>query len=282
MSSARNDEGSPGSSGHWWLGALLGHIRQARGGQLTTYRDRYLIAALLSVLPLNLGWLLHLFGSDKQRAGEHQYGATYHIFLRPYRYKPLRLLEIGVLSGASLLAWRAFFPFGRFFGADIDKKTHFDGGRIATRIADQSSAADLAALCSRDGPFDVVLDDGSHQNAHQIFTFYELFPRLAENGLYIIEDIQTSFWPGFFGGAHFSDPAFASTCVGEFLELSKYLNHNEFHTADGLDPRRLAFAKSIKRIVFEHNIVIVQKGQNDDGSNFESRAKANVNWREEV
>nr|WP_294505819.1 class I SAM-dependent methyltransferase [uncultured Rhodopila sp.] len=218
-------------------------------------------------MPLRLGWLLHLFGSDKQKAGEHFYGATYHAVMRPFRYRRIRLLEIGVLGGASLLAWRAFFPRGRFIGCDIDPKDQFAIGRVATRVTDQSAPSDLKTLCDRDGPFDIIIDDGSHQNAHQIFTFYEIFDRLVADGIYILEDTQTSFWPGPYGGAHITEPAFAATCTGEFLELAKYLNHDEFLSRDGLNERRLAFGRKIKRIAFEHNLIIIWKGENKDGSN---------------
>jgi hypothetical protein len=250
-----------------------------RGGRLTSYRDRYRIASLLSLLPFHLAWLLHIFGSDKQRAGEHAYGPTYHAVMRPFRYKPIKLLEIGVLGGASLLAWRAFFPRGRCIGCDIDPKVQFDIGRIGTRVADQSSASDLTKLGTQEGPFDIIIDDGSHQNSHQIFTFYEIFDQLRDDGIYIIEDVQTSFWPGFFGGSNITGPAFPATCVGEFLELSKYLNQTEFFSRENLDDRRLSYGKRIKRITFEHNLIIIQKGLNDTKSNFENRAKANINWQ---
>lgn len=262
------------------LSAILQPLKSVRGGRLTTYRDRYRIASLFSLVPLRLDWLLHILGSDKQKAGEHAYGATYHAVMRPFRHKRIKLLEIGVLGGASLLAWRAFFPRGRFIGCDIERKDAFAIGRITTRVADQSSSADLMKLCAEDGPFDIIIDDGSHQNAHQIFTFYEIFDHLTADGIYIIEDIQTSFWPGFFGGADIIDDSFAQSCVGEFLELAKYLNHNEFFSRTGLDERRLAFGKKIKSIAFEHNLIIIQKGLNDGGTNFESRAKANINWRD--
>ena len=64
-------------------------------------------------------------------------------------------------------------------------------------------------------------------------TFFE---HLRDAGFYVIEDSQTSSWPGPFGGAHISDPAFAQTCTGELLELAKYLNHAEFQNNEGIAP----------------------------------------------
>ena len=262
---------------------VCGRIRAAiwrllRGEGGTRYSQRYRVACLLSVLPLRLDRIFQWFGTDKERPGDHSYGATYHRQFARYRYKRMSLLEIGVLDGASLLSWRAFFPRGRFVGSDILPKDKFSVGRISTYVADQSSRPDLAALCSQHGPFDIVIDDGSHQSGHQIFTFYEVFGALRDDGIYVIEDVQTSFWPGFFGGTAISAPEFAHTCVGEFLELSKYLNHNEFFSLDNLDERRLAFAKTIKSIAFEHNLIIVHKGSNDEPSNYERQARINGNW----
>jgi hypothetical protein len=287
MSSLRQNELRRLNAGDWSgtsviatiLSSILAPVRAARGGRLTSHRDRYWIACLLSLLPLRLYWLLHTFGSDKQKVGEHSYGATYHEVLRRFRYKKVNLLEIGVLGGASLLAWCGFFPRGTIVGCDIDPKEQFDQGRISTHVTDQSSPSDLKSLCTKRGPFDIIIDDGSHRNAHQIFTFYEIFKALKDNGVYVIEDVQTSYWPGIYGGANVTDPQFARSCVGEFLELAKYLNHNEFFLLGGLDERRLATARMIKRIGFEHNLIIIQKGMNDEPSNYERQLKADVHWK---
>ncbi|MFC7539621.1 hypothetical protein ACFQU2_09325 [Siccirubricoccus deserti] len=90
--------------------------------------------------------------------------------------------------------------------------------------------------------------------------------------MYVIEDVQTSYWPSehggpSWGGRHVHDPAFAGTCVGEFVELAKYLNYSEFLSHDELDLRRLALARNITRISFEHNLIFVWKGRNEGASN---------------
>lgn len=253
--------------------ALLAWRRTpAREGRLTSYQDRYWIAAALSLLPLRLEWVMRLFGSDKHREGGHAYGHSYHEMFRALRYRPIKLLEIGVLSGASLTAWRAFFPRATIVGCDIRPKAHFSYRRVRTCLTDQSKPADLAALAAAEGPFDVIIDDGSHVNAHQITTFHSLFEHLRDGGTYVIEDTQTSYWPGPFGGAHVSDPAFAQTCTGEMLELAKYVNHAEFRSQEGTAPQRLALARSIRRISFEHNLIVVTKGDNTLPSNLPADA----------
>ena len=50
------------------------------------------------------------------------------------------------------------------------------------------------------GPFDFVIDDGSHASPQQIESFRILWPFIKDRGVYIIEDVQTSYWPAFGGG----------------------------------------------------------------------------------
>lgn len=248
--------------------ALAWRRTPARNGRLTSHTERYWIAAAISWLPLPLGRVMRLFGSDKQQEGQHAYGQTYHELFRRFRHRRIKLLEIGVLSGASLLGWRAFLSRATVVGADIAPIGHLGYRGLRTRQTDQSSPEALAALAADEGPFDVIIDDGSHINAHQILTFYTMFPHLNDDGIYVIEDAQTSFWPGPYGGAHPTDPGFADTCIGEMLELSKYVNHTEFlEQAQGLDARRLQVARSIRRIAFEHNLVVIWKAPNVLASN---------------
>ena len=48
---------------------------------------------------------------------------------------------------------------------------------------------------STGGPYDVIIDDGSHHPAHQLASFRFLFLRgLAAGGTYVIEDTETSYW----------------------------------------------------------------------------------------
>ena len=167
-----------------------------------------------------------------------------------------------------MLAWQAFFPFAKIVACDIVPKVDLETWRVSVYMVDQSSPTDLARLIKEQAPFDVVIDDGSHQNSHQIFTFSQLFDSINDGGIYIIEDVQTSFWPGSVGlyiydGRHINDPEFSQTCVGSFLELAKYLNYQEFLDNESIDARKLSLAKNIKRISFEHNLIIVDKGPNN-------------------
>ena len=43
-------------------------------------------------------------------------------------------------------------------------------------------------------PIHFICDDGSHVPEHQLLTFNTLFSRLEIGGVYVIEDIETSYW----------------------------------------------------------------------------------------
>jgi demethylmacrocin O-methyltransferase len=246
---------------------------------LFNYRLSSLLAQALCLLPLPMWWLFATFGSDKHTPGWHSYGHTYGALFRRWKYRPVKLLEIGIggyrgaLGGRSLLAWQAYFPFGQVVAADIVPKPELAGTRRRIVQLDQSCVADLSALAVREAPFDIIIDDGSHFSAHQILTFRQLWDSLKDGGVYVVEDVQTSFWPGAvagveWDGADIGDPGFSRTCYGYFLELAKYVNHAEFRPTATTDPALLGIARQVKHLAFEHNLIIVRKGSNNEKSSF--------------
>lgn len=207
------------------------------------------------------------FGTDKW--GQHFYARHYQTHFAPLRHRPLRLLEIGIggenapgEGGASLRMWKAYFPRARILGLDLyDKRAH-DEDRITTVMGSQADAAFLEKLSDSAGPFDIVIDDGSHVNGHVLQSFRALFPRLSANGLYVIEDLQTSYWSAF-GGAHPGDTA-APTSMNLLKSLVDGLNHREYPAA-AYEPSYLD--RHVVAVHFYHNLAFVQKGVNDEPSN---------------
>lgn len=135
-------------------------------------------------------------GFKTDKATRHRYCETYEQLL-PREVS--ELWEIGILRGASLNMWAAYYPDAKIFGFDIADKSdlHFLPN-VETQVLDQNNTADLRILALRNG-VDVIIDDGSHQIEHQIKTFETLFDCLKSGGKYIIEDLHTStdLWAGF-------------------------------------------------------------------------------------
>jgi hypothetical protein len=211
----------------------------------------------------DLNTLALMFRTDKW--GGHWYTQHYQRFFKPFKKAKINLLEIGVgggdnttKGGESLRMWKAFFPKARIVGIDIEDKTHFQEPRIDIRICDQTDAATLRKLSDEYGGFDIIIDDGSHINEHVIQSFVALFPLLRTNGLYAIEDTQTSYWPSFGGGT--GGP---QTLMSFFKNLTDGLNHVEYAVTD-YSPDY--FDKNIIEMTFFHNLIIIRKGANDEKS----------------
>ncbi len=130
-------------------------------------------------------------GCDKSIG--HNYHEIYPQFLEPLRNRFFNLLEIGIGAGNSYSLWANYFPFAKIYGLDISVKRIDPRGEIFE--GDQSNLEDLKLLISNVGRCKVVIDDGSHVADHQIGTFEYLFEFLLDSGgIYIIEDIETSYW----------------------------------------------------------------------------------------
>jgi cephalosporin hydroxylase len=209
-------------------------------------------------------------GTDKW--GTHFYTPVYHRLFAHLRDKPVRLLEIGIggyqfakLGGASLAMWADYFPHGRILGIDVFAKTLDLGPRVTVRQGSQDDAAFLTRMSAEHGPFDIVIDDGSHVPAHVTASFHILFPLLADGGLYVIEDVQSTFLPQ--SGGSVLDGGGTMHLARAILE---HLHHAEIQIVQ--PNRRVSdFAKSIRSFRAWHNIFVVEKGDNTEPSNFDFR-----------
>lgn len=113
--------------------------------------------------------------------------------------KPKRVLEIGVQGGGSLKIWRDMFPEAEIIGVDTDEKCkEYEGDRIKVVIGDQAQVKFLETL----GNFDIIIDDGGHTMVQQQVSLKWLMNQLNEGGVYVIEDLHTSYWEQFLDIAH--------------------------------------------------------------------------------
>jgi hypothetical protein len=128
------------------------------------------------------------------------YFEAYQAIFGPYRKRALRILEIGVYEGASLRLWKRYFVHAQtvIAGIDIDPGcAQFDSPRenIHVRIGDQTDSAFLDRVAREFGPFDIIIDDGSHNSGDLIQTFNHLFAdALKDDGIYLAEDLHANYW----------------------------------------------------------------------------------------
>ncbi|MBV6632480.1 MAG: class I SAM-dependent methyltransferase [Alphaproteobacteria bacterium] len=142
------------------------------------------------------------------------YFEIYERYFERFRSQPITMLEIGVHGGGSLQMWKDYFhPESTIVGIDINPDcAQHAGDNVHVHIGDQSDKAFLDELAAKYGPFDILLDDGSHVSAHVIATFEALIGHMKAQSIYLIEDMHCSYWPDYGGGVR---------TPGTFIEYAK-------------------------------------------------------------
>ena len=161
----------------------------------------------------------------KQAAKWLGYLQHYDRHLGPLKSKPISLLEIGIQAGGSLEIWAKYFESSPLIiGCDVDPKCKdlsYTDERIKVLIGDINSLTTLTALDSLTNDIDVIVDDGSHQSQDIITSFVNLFPRLANGGVYLIEDLHCSYWENYSGGLY--NPTSALAFLKKIVDV---INHS--------------------------------------------------------
>src|SRR6266542_5372666 len=155
------------------------------------------------------------------------YFNEYDRILDAYRNKPVCLLEIGIQNGGSLEIWSKYFPNAqKLVGCDIDPKCarlRYEDPRIAVVAGDANSDAAQAVVLGHAPAFDVIIDDGSHRSRDIVKSFARYFPNLADDGVFIVEDLHCSYWEDYEGGLF--DPFSAITF---FKRLADVVSHEHW------------------------------------------------------
>lgn len=121
------------------------------------------------------------------------------------REKKYNILEIGVQNGGGLWTLKKYFPNASITGLDIAggcKQYENKEDDVEVFIGSQSDTGLLEKIHKDRGPFDIIIDDGGHTMEQQKTSFSKLFPLINDNGIYVIEDLHTSYWPRHGGGIH--------------------------------------------------------------------------------
>jgi hypothetical protein len=152
-----------------------------------------------------LSYYVELYGSDKVKSG---YAQLYDPLMETLRTKVKTVLEIGVgtlqpeipstfvgnpalypqyTPGGSLRAWRDYFPNAQIYGVDVAEDCRIKEDRIETFIF---SSLDTVKCNEhfQDNSLDIIIDDGLHTAIGQLFTMNNVFSKVKDGGLYIIED----------------------------------------------------------------------------------------------
>lgn len=202
--------------------------RKILGGRLKARKDQNYLAAFGAqhdaqiIINHNksrsypLDYLCDFHGSDKGELSpndnpypwdSHSYSDYYSLLFEPARLHVRLVFECGIGTnntavqsnmgvdgrpGASLRVWRDYFPNAHVIGADIDASVLFEEDRIQTYLVDQCIEESVSKMWSDIDltGFELMIDDGLHNFEAGKSLFSGSIDRLAEGGVYIIEDVS--------------------------------------------------------------------------------------------
>lgn len=170
-----------------------------------------------------------------------------------FRDREIVIMEIGVFQGGSLQMWKNYFgPKAKIIGVDINPDCkQLEEENIQIFIGSQSDRAFLRELKRQVPKVDILLDDGGHTMKQQIVSFEELFSHIKDDGVYLCEDLHTSYWLRF-GGGH--------KRMGSFIEFSKnYIDKiNAWHSEES-SLKVDEFTRSAASMHYYDSILVIEK-----------------------
>ncbi len=179
------------------------------------------------------------------------YFEAYHRFFSRFIGKDVSILEIGVAGGGSLQLWKKYFKRGcnavKVFGIDIDPRCkQFEEDGIEILIGSQDDLQFLRSVKQIIGKIDILIDDGGHSCQQQINTFEELFDTVTDDGIYLCEDVHTSYMKEFMDNG-----------TNTFIEYSKNLIDEMHHQYS--DKKYNEVVNQIKSINYYDSMVFFEK-----------------------
>jgi len=182
------------------------------------------------------------------------YFEAYDRHLARFRGTDVHLVEFGVSHGGSLQMWKHYFgPRAKIFGVDINPHCErLAEEQVQIFIGDQGDRKFLKSLAAQIPRIDVLIDDGGHTMEQQINTFEELFGHIGSQGVYICEDLHTSYWPDWNGG--YRRP-------GTFIEYSKaFIDYiHAWHSAEPDHFNINNFTKSVHSLHYYDSMLVIEK-----------------------
>jgi hypothetical protein len=129
-------------------------------------------------------------GTDK--AGYHNFCQLYDNHLNKFRNSEIKLLEVGILKQSSIKMWREYFQLGTIHGIDIEK-INPTIQNVTYHKVDTDNCDELINFSKSESNWDIIIDDGGHTMRQQQNALKILWPHLKSGGVFVMEDLHTSF-----------------------------------------------------------------------------------------
>ncbi|MBK7099094.1 MAG: hypothetical protein IPH58_13005 [Sphingobacteriales bacterium] len=199
---------------------------------------------------------------DSDKIWHHGYQRLYPFFLDRFIGDKIKMLEIGYENGYSIKLWSNYFKNAIIHSADIIENPN-DSLLEKYFILDQSNVDDLDEFVRNSiSKYSLIIDDASHIPEFQWNTFVRLINLLKSGGVYIIEDIETSFWgKSSFLGYEFD--ARKTSIFNKLLPLPYIINQefsqNDYKHKYNLSDLEANALSQIEMVIFGANCIILLK-----------------------
>ena len=181
------------------------------------------------------------------------YFEIYERHFEAFRDLPTHVLEFGVMHGGSLQMWKHYFgPQAQIVGVDINPRcAELAEENITILTGDQEDREFLRSVGQSQAPFDIIIDDGGHTMAQQTVTFEEMWGHLKPGGIYLCEDLHTSYWSAY-GGGYKKPDSFIEYSKNWIDQLNAWHSPSESLMVNG-------FTRSAFSVHYYNSIVVLEK-----------------------
>jgi len=130
----------------------------------------------------------------------HPYTLFYDGLFKNKKHANLKIAELGILDGSSLLMWKEYFTNAEIYGFEYNNdlitkfKNNFNNDRIVLANIDVTNKNSIVTKFNELNTFyDVIIDDTTHQFEDQIRVIENTYQYLKPGGIFIIEDIFKAY-----------------------------------------------------------------------------------------
>ena len=197
---------------------------------------------------------------------EH-YFALYERHFQQFIGRSPRILEVGTQFGGSAEMWRKYFGEGTMvYGVDIAPQC-VETDYLKLHVGDQGSHEFWSKhFGDKRAFFDIVIDDGSHDNPHQIVTLLHTYDMLKDGGIYWCEDTHTSYYHNVrvADGGYKNPRSFTEFCKDIVDVLSSHHTRHAIGVGPiegpGVPPLLVSRFNQIQGVHFYDSVIVIEKG----------------------
>ncbi|MFV0605194.1 MAG: hypothetical protein ACK5NK_05055 [Niabella sp.] len=193
----------------------------------------------------------------------HGYHRFYPLFIHTLVDVPnIKMLELGYQNGYSIDLWTNYFNNPIIDAIDVLQDPN-DNRLNKYFLLDQSKNSLLDDFVNNsETKYDFIIDDASHVPDHQWNTFIRFINILKDGGIYIIEDVETSYWKrGEIFGYQFN--ANKTSIFNRLKIIADFINY-EFTTGDLVRKYKLSVIEAealmqIEMVTLGYNCIVIVK-----------------------